>query len=86
VLVVSHGDAAAPVAGVESVVRFSVEGVIVGGDRSFDHAEFVTVRDDDALAALVASTASAADAHVLVVDRAIDRLVASVATPTGGVA
>ena len=57
---------------------FTVEGVIVGDDRSFDRAWFVTVRDDAALDALVASLASADEAHVLVVDRAIDRLVDSV--------
>jgi hypothetical protein len=84
-LVVTRGRAPDPADGVEVVARFSVEGVIVGDERSFDHVEFVTVRDDAALDALVASTASADDAHVLVVGRAIDRLVDSLASTTDGV-
>ena len=52
----------------------------VGDDRSFDRAWFATVRDDAALDALTASAAAADEAHVLVVDRAIDRLVESVVT------
>lgn len=86
VLVVDRGDAAAPAAipGVEPVASFGVEGVIVGDERSFDRARFVTVRDDAALDALVESTAAAAEAHVLVVDRAIDNLVQSIVTAPAG--
>jgi hypothetical protein len=82
VLLVTRGAASDPgaVAGVEPVATFTVEGVIVGDDRSFDHVAFLTVRDDGALDALVASATSADEAHVLVVDRAIDRLVESIAT------
>ena len=69
---------AEPIDGVEPVASFTVEGVIVGDDRSFDRAWFATVRDDAALDALAASVAAADEAHVLVVDRAIDRLVDSV--------
>lgn len=83
-LVVTRGDSTPPVVdGVEAVVGFTVEGVIVGDDRSFDRVGFVTVRDDAALAALLASVASADEAHVMVVDRAIDRLVDSVGAAAG---
>jgi hypothetical protein len=83
-LVVTRGGADAGVIdGVEPVASFSVEGVIVGDERSFDRAAFVTVRDDAALDALVASVADADEAHVMVVDRAIDRLVDSVVGAPG---
>jgi hypothetical protein len=83
VLVVTRGGTAEPITaseGVEAVATFSVEGVIVGDGRTFDRATFVTVRDAEALDALVAAADVAEEAHVLVVDRAIDRLVDSVAT------
>ncbi len=84
VLVVSRGDGRRPsVDGIEPVVGFTVEGVIVGDERSFDRAWFATVRDDAALDALVGSLASADEAQVVVVDRAIDRLVESVSAPAG---
>jgi hypothetical protein len=81
-LVVTRGGAGAvgDVAGADPVADFAVEGVIVGDDRSFDRATFVTVRDDAALDAVVAAVEGADDAHVLVVDRSIDRLVDSVLT------
>ncbi len=83
-LVVARGDGPAPqVPGVEPVVAFTVEGVIVGDDRSFDRAWFATVRDDDAFDALVDSVAGADEAHVMLVERAIDRLVDSVVSATG---
>jgi hypothetical protein len=64
-LVVTRSDSAPPIVdGIESVVTCTVEGVIVG--------------DDVALDALVAAVGAADEAHVLVVDRAIDRLVGSV--------
>jgi hypothetical protein len=78
-LVVTRGGAVPPaVDGVEPVVACTVEGVIVGDDRSFDRMWFATVRDDVALDALVTAVGAADEAHVLVVDRAVDRLVASV--------
>jgi hypothetical protein len=82
VLIVTRGgDGPAPaIDGVDPVADFTVEGVIVGDARRFDRARFVTVRDDAALDAAIASVADADEAHVLVVDRAIDRLVDSVAT------
>ncbi len=77
----------APVPGVEPVAGFTVEGAIVGDGRTFDTARFVTVADDDALERLVASVADADEAHVLVVDRAIDHLVESILTaPATGAA
>jgi hypothetical protein len=84
-LVVTRGDAGDPTAvdGVETLADFDVEGVIVGDERSFDRAWVGTVRDDAALDALVASSALAEEAHVLVVDRAIDRLVDSITTAAG---
>ncbi|MGZ6998146.1 MAG: hypothetical protein ACXVLZ_07960 [Acidimicrobiia bacterium] len=84
VLVVERGGGAPmPLDGVEEVVRFGVEGVIVGDDRGFDRARFVAVRDDGARDALTATADAAAEAHVLVVDRAIDRLVDSIVTAPG---
>ena len=85
VLVVDRGAPAAapPVEGVEEIASFSVEGVIVGDERSFDRARFVSVRDGASLDALVATAAAAEEAHVLVVDRAIDRLVTSITTAPG---
>ena len=66
--------------GTTLVADFSVEGVIVGDERSFDRARFVQARDDAALAALVEGVRGADEAHVLVVDRAVDRLVESIRT------
>ena len=86
VLVVDRG-ASTPVAsvdGVEEVMRFTVEGVIVGDERGFDRATFVTVRDDAALDALAAAADHADESHVLVVDRAIDNLVNSITTNPDG--
>ena len=64
--------------GASRVVDFTVEGVIVGDDRTFDRARFVQVVDDAALVALVTQSERAQEAHVLVVDRAIDRLAESI--------
>jgi hypothetical protein len=83
VLVVQRGGASADasaIPGVETVAEFTVEGAIVGDGRTFDTARFVTVADDAALAALTDASADADEAHVLVVDRAIDELVSSIAT------
>lgn len=68
--------------GAELVADFTVEGVIVGDERTFDRARFVQVADDAALAAIVTDSRKLPDAHVLVVDRAIDRLLASITSPT----
>jgi hypothetical protein len=64
--------------GASLVADFEVEGVIVGDDRTFDRVRFVEVVDDAALAAVVAQADRAEEAHVLVVDRAIDRLTESI--------
>lgn len=87
VLVVQRGgrgaSADASIPGVEPVAEFAVEGAIVGDGRTFDTARFVTVADDAALAALTDASADADEAHVLVVDRAIDHLVESIVTAPG---
>ena len=82
VLVVERGaiEPAAPVAGAAEVASFAVEGVIVGDDRSFDRAHLVRAADDEVLAALVETAAAADEAHVLVVDPAIDHLVETIMT------
>ena len=67
----------------QPVAEFAVEGAIVGDGRTFDTARFVTVADDAALAALTDASADADEAHVLVVDRAIDHLVESIVTAPG---
>ena len=59
----------------EEVARFSVEGVIVGDDRTFDRVRFVRAADDATRSALVLSGARAEEAHVMVLDPSIDRLV-----------
>jgi hypothetical protein len=83
-LVVQRGGSTpAAIDGVEPVATFTVEGVIVGDERSFDRVWFATVRDDAALDALVAWRAGADAAHGVVVDRAIDRLAESVTSPSG---
>ena len=82
VLVVEGGavQPAAAVPGVIEVARFAVEGVIVGDGRSFDRVRFVRVPDDEVLAALVETAAASDEAHVLVVDAAIDHLVETIVT------
>ena len=69
--------------GVTPVVAFTVEGVIVGDERSFDRVRFDRAADGAALAALVAVAAEADEAHLVVVDPAIDRLIASITTAPG---
>ncbi len=80
VLSVERGDAdPAPLpAGVTLAVDFAVEGVIVGDERSFDRARFVLVTDVAALAAFVSQAEAAGEAHVMVVNREIDRLAGSI--------
>ncbi len=79
VLSVERGPSADPLpAGVSLVADFSVEGVIVGDERSFDRARFVRTADADATAAFVALAAAATEAQVMVVDRGIDHLVGSI--------
>jgi len=79
VLSVERGPDARPLPeGVELVVDFMVEGVIVGDARGFDRARFVRAVDDDAIAAFAAQAGAADEAHIVVVERAIDRLVRSI--------
>ena len=83
VLIVERGAAEpAAVAGATEVASFAVEGVIVGDERSFDRARFVRAANNEVLAALVEAASAADEAHVLVVDPAIDRLVATIVAPT----
>jgi hypothetical protein len=81
VLLVDRGGPATIEAdGVTPAATFAVEGVIVGDDRTFDHVRFFGVRDDAALAELAAVAEDSDEAHLLVVERAIDRLADTVAT------
>lgn len=81
VLIVERGATEpAAVAGAGEVASFAVEGVIVGDQRSFDRARFVRAANEEVLAALVETAAAADEAHVLVVDPAIDRLVETIVT------
>ena len=73
-------DPATSVAGATEVASFAVEGVIVGDERSFDRARFVRAADEDVVAALVETASASNDAHVLVVDPAIDHLVETIVT------
>jgi hypothetical protein len=67
--------------GVTLVAGFTVEGVIVGDDRTFDRARFVRAADEAAVTAIVAQASTAAEAHVMVVARGIDRLLDSITGP-----
>jgi hypothetical protein len=80
VLIVERGAAepAAPVAGAREVASFAVEGVIVGDGRSFDRARFIGAAGDGVLAALVDTASVSEEAHVMVVDPAIDHLVGTI--------
>lgn len=60
-----------------NVAGLSVEGVIVGDDRTFDTVYFDQIADDETLAAVVDAAKSAEEAHVLVLEPGIDRLLES---------
>jgi hypothetical protein len=66
--------------GIEPVADLTVEGVIVGDDRTWTHARFDRAADPDARARLQAGPAGTEEAFVLVVDPAIDRLVETIGT------
>jgi hypothetical protein len=66
--------------GVTEVAAFAVEGVIVGDERAFDRARFVRVADAGALGELVGAASAADEAHLMVVDPSIDRLLDTIAT------
>jgi hypothetical protein len=82
VLLVERGAAGEPatIDGVRELAAFTVEGVIVGDDRTFDRARFVRAADDAALAALVAAASASQEAQVLVVAPMVDRLIESIVT------
>lgn len=64
-------------AGILPVVRFAVEGVIVGDERSWTHARFDRVDGEDAHAALLAAANAADEAFVIAVRPERDDLIAS---------
>ena len=82
VLIVDRGaeDGETAPSGTTAVAAFAVEGVIVGDERSFDRARFIRVADDAALDALIDTASTADEAHVLVVDPAIDNLIETIET------
>jgi len=82
VLTVSRGGTGPDraLAGVTTLATFSVEGVIVGDERTFDHVRFEMVDDAEAVARVAERAAAAEEAHVVVVERDIDDLVASITT------
>lgn len=86
VLIVERGadESGARVAGATEVTSFAVEGVIVGDGRSFDRARFVRAANQEVVARLVEAASSSDEAHVLVVDPAIDRLVQTIRTASTG--
>lgn len=86
VLVVDRGagDLAA-LPGVSEVVDFAVEGVIVGDERAFERARLLRVAAG-ALEGLVEAARAADEAHLVVLDPTIDRLVPSIVTPADVVA
>lgn len=73
--------------GVTPVAEMTVEGVIVGDERSFDRAAFVRA-DETALSALAGPDAGAEELHAVVIAPLIDQLVPSIRTagtaPAGG--
>jgi hypothetical protein len=77
VLLVERGgaDPVADVDGAADVASFTVDGVIVGDERSFERARFVRAADESVVAALVDAASASDEAHVLVLDPSIDRLV-----------
>lgn len=60
-----------------NVATLSVEGVIVGDDRTFDAATFDRIVDDSGLREIVAAASEADDGYVLVLEPGIDRLLTS---------
>lgn len=75
----------AGLSGVTEVVGFDVEGVIVGDERAFERARFLRL-SEGALDGLVEAARDADEAHLLVLDPTIDRLVPSIVSPADVVA
>lgn len=81
VLVVERGGAGrASTPAVDVIADFDVEGVIVGDERAFDRAWYARVSDDAELQLIVDAASDADEAHIVVIDRAIDNLVNSIVT------
>ncbi len=85
---VAAGGALAPVAGATPVMSFTVEGVIVGDDRTWTHAVFDRAATDAVVAALATPGPGVEEQYTLTIRPSIDALVHSVETapPQGGVA
>lgn len=86
VLVVDRNGSTASVDGVHEAASFSVEGVIVGDERTFDRVRFLRARTDAALAALVESAKRVPDSQVLLLQRHVNGLIGTVTEITGGAA
>jgi hypothetical protein len=80
VLVVDRAGGDTDLGGAAEVAAFTVEGVIVGDERTFDRVRFVRAADQGAVDAIVEAASSADEAHILVLDPAIDRLVDTIVT------
>jgi hypothetical protein len=62
-----------------TIANLTVEGVIIGDERTFDIVRFDRATDDAAVDAIVAAAKQADDAHVVVVEPRIDVLAESLA-------
>jgi hypothetical protein len=62
-----------------SIANLTVEGVIIGDDRTFDIVRFDRATDDAAVSAIVDAAKAADEAHVMVVEPRIDILAESLA-------
>ena len=71
-------------AGVTLVADFTVEGVIVGDDRTFARARFLHAADAGAFATVMDQLRHSDGAQLMIVDRGIDRLVESITTAPAG--
>lgn len=82
-LVERRADGAVDVSGLDGVTPvadFTVEGVIVGDERTWTRARFLRADGDAALAALTAAAGTADEAALVVVDPAIEHLAESITT------
>ncbi len=79
VLVVERGRPPALPADAVEVASFSVEGVIIGDERTYDRARFLRVPSPKVCTEVVEWASALEEAHVMVVDVALDRLVETIA-------
>lgn len=78
VLVAERGEPAPLPPGVSEFASFSVEGVIIGDDRTFDRAHFLRVPSVNGSSEVVECVSGCDEAQVMIVDAAIDRLVETI--------